>query len=57
MGAAVKVSTTEARDILPELVSRAECGETVEFTKYGKVKAVLISEERYERLTRELFSD
>ncbi|WP_443067103.1 type II toxin-antitoxin system Phd/YefM family antitoxin [Streptomyces sp. NBC_01428] len=52
----MKVSTTEARDRLPDLVSRAEAGETIEFTKYGSVKAVLISKERYERLSRELFS-
>lgn len=50
----MKVSTTEARDILPELVKRAEEGETIEFTKYGQSKAVLISRDRYERLTRDL---
>jgi antitoxin (DNA-binding transcriptional repressor) of toxin-antitoxin stability system len=53
----MNISTKDARDILPQLVSRAENGETIHFTKYGQVKAVLISEERYERLTRNLFED
>ncbi|WP_329132409.1 type II toxin-antitoxin system prevent-host-death family antitoxin [Streptomyces sp. NBC_01476] len=53
----MKVTTTEARNILPELVKRAEGGEAIEFTTYGQVKAVLISHERYERLTRDLFKE
>lgn len=53
----MKISTTEARDALPDLMKRAESGETIEFTTYGKTRAVLISLERYDRLTRDLFND
>ncbi|MET7783098.1 type II toxin-antitoxin system prevent-host-death family antitoxin [Streptomyces mirabilis] len=53
----MKISTTEARTVLPDLIKRAAAGETVELTQYGKTAAVLISVERYERLTRELFSE
>lgn len=53
-----KVSSTEARDVLPDLIKRAVQGnETVGITKYGSVKAVLISAERYERLVRNLMQD
>lgn len=53
-----KVTSTEARDILPDLMRRAVQGnETVGITKWGKVEAVLISNERYERLTRNLMED
>ncbi|WP_328755048.1 type II toxin-antitoxin system prevent-host-death family antitoxin [Streptomyces sp. NBC_00269] len=52
----MKISTTEARDILPELVSKAEQGQTIHFTRYGQEKAVLISQERYDRLTRAMFT-
>lgn len=53
----MKITTTEARTILPDLIKRAEAGETIEFTTYGRTKAVLISQERYERLTRDLFEN
>lgn len=52
-----KVSSSEARDVLPDLMRRAVQGdETVGITKYGRVEAVLISADRYERLTRNLFT-
>lgn len=50
----MKVTTTNARTILPDLIKRAEQGETIEFTTYGSTKAVLISSERYERLSRNM---
>lgn len=53
----MKISSTEARDNLPALIKRAEAGETIELTTYGRPKAVIISHERYERLSRDLFSD
>ncbi|MFJ9265153.1 type II toxin-antitoxin system Phd/YefM family antitoxin [Streptomyces bacillaris] len=53
----MKISTSDARTKLPELIARAEGGELVELTRYGSTQAVIISEERYERLTRNLMSD
>ncbi|WP_371930385.1 type II toxin-antitoxin system Phd/YefM family antitoxin [Streptomyces poriferorum] len=50
----MKVATTEAKARLPELIRAAERGQTVELTRYGSTQAVIISQERYERLTREL---
>ncbi|EWM62856.1 prevent-host-death family protein [Micromonospora sp. M42] len=50
------VTATDFRDQVAELIRKAESGETVGVTKYGTVKAVLISQERFERLTRELMS-
>ena len=53
-----KVTSTEARDILPDLVRRAVQGsETVGITKWGKVEVVLISSERYDRLVRNLMQE
>ncbi|WP_431036774.1 type II toxin-antitoxin system Phd/YefM family antitoxin [Streptomyces sp. P6-2-1] len=51
-----KVTATDFRDEVAALIRRAEAGESVGVTKYGEVRAVLISSERYERLTRELMS-
>lgn len=53
----MKISTTEARTILPDLIKRASSGETVELTQYGKTAAIILSTERYERLTRNLMED
>ncbi|WP_443064245.1 type II toxin-antitoxin system Phd/YefM family antitoxin [Streptomyces sp. NBC_00525] len=50
----MKVATSEAKAKLPELIRAAEQGQTVELTRYGSTQAVIISRERYERLTREL---
>lgn len=50
----MKVATSDARQKLPELIKAAEQGLTVELTTYGQTRAVLISQERYERLTRGL---
>ncbi|WP_405559110.1 type II toxin-antitoxin system Phd/YefM family antitoxin [Streptomyces canus] len=53
-----KVTSTEARDVVADLLRRVTQGnETVGITRYGKVEAVLISNERYERLTRNLMED
>lgn len=53
-----KVTSTEARDVLPDLMRRAVQGnETVGITKWGKVEAVLISTERYEKLIRNLMQN
>ena len=51
----MKISTTEARTILPDLIKKAHAGETVELQQYGRTTAVILSVERYERLTRNLF--
>ncbi|WP_443066556.1 type II toxin-antitoxin system Phd/YefM family antitoxin [Streptomyces sp. NBC_01260] len=50
----MKVATTEAKARLPELIRVAEQGQTVELTRYGSTQAVIISQERYQRLTRDL---
>lgn len=52
------VSSSRARDVLPDLMKRAtQSNDAVGITKYGRVEAVLISIEKYERLSRNLFSD
>ncbi|ALO94124.1 hypothetical protein SHL15_2991 [Streptomyces hygroscopicus subsp. limoneus] len=53
----MKISTTDARSVLPDLIKKANAGQTVELTQYGRTAAVLISAERYDRLTRDLFTD
>lgn len=53
----MRVASNDARHIIPDLIRRAEAGETIELTRYGKAVAVLISSERYERLARDLFED
>lgn len=52
----MKIAASEAKAILGSLVRQAEEGQTIELTRYGKTAAVLISAERYERLTRNLMS-
>ncbi len=52
----MKIAASEAKAVLGSLVRQAEQGQTIELTRYGRTAAVLISAERYERLTRELFT-
>ena len=52
----MKVAISDAKARLPELVRAAEQGQTVELTRYGNTQAVIISEERYQRLTRSLMN-
>lgn len=44
-----RVSIAEARDHLPALVRSAEEGHPVELTRRGKLVAVLVSSQEYER--------
>ncbi|MGW6356699.1 type II toxin-antitoxin system Phd/YefM family antitoxin [Streptomyces sp. NPDC055092] len=53
----MKVSTKDAKSTISEIVRRAENGETVTITKYGVDAAVVISKERYDRLTRSMMSN
>jgi antitoxin Phd len=48
-----QVSIAEARNHLPRLVQQAEAGETVQITRRGRLVAVLLSQEEYERLRGE----
>ncbi|MEU8853136.1 type II toxin-antitoxin system prevent-host-death family antitoxin [Streptomyces sp. NPDC048556] len=50
----MKVSTSDARTKLPELIAKAEAGEPVELTRYGSTQAVILSNEKYQRLMRNL---
>ncbi|WP_099128393.1 type II toxin-antitoxin system prevent-host-death family antitoxin [Streptomyces sp. ScaeMP-e48] len=50
----MKATVSDAKARLPELVRAAEQGQTVELTRYGNTQAVIISQERYQRLTRDL---
>ena len=52
-----RIAASEAKAVLGSLVRQAEQGQTIELTRYGKGVAVLISAERYERLTRNLMED
>ena len=45
-----KVALSEARDNLPELVDRANAGQTVIMSRRGRELAVLIGVEEYRRL-------
>lgn len=49
-----EVAISDAKARLPELVRQAEQGQTIGLARYGQVKAVVVSLERYERLTRSL---
>ncbi|MGW3753819.1 type II toxin-antitoxin system prevent-host-death family antitoxin [Streptomyces sp. NPDC005134] len=53
----MKVSTSDAKARLPELIREAMTGKTIELTRYNQTEAVIISRERYDRLTRDLMSD
>jgi antitoxin Phd len=46
-----RVSIADARDHLPALVRSAEEGHPVELTRRGKLVAVLVSSQEYEKLT------
>ncbi|UJV43415.1 type II toxin-antitoxin system Phd/YefM family antitoxin [Streptomyces sp. AMCC400023] len=50
----MKIAASEAKAVLGSLVREAEQGQTIQLTRYGKSVAVLISSERYDRLTRNL---
>ncbi|MFE0509624.1 type II toxin-antitoxin system Phd/YefM family antitoxin [Streptomyces sp. NPDC058964] len=51
------IGSKEAKGVLSQLIQRAEGGETIRITKYGRDAVVMISAERYARLTRDLFSE
>lgn len=53
----MKISTTEARTVLPDLIKKVQAGQTVELQQYGRTTAVILSVERYERLLRNLMED
>ncbi|MFI7399220.1 type II toxin-antitoxin system prevent-host-death family antitoxin [Streptomyces sp. NPDC049541] len=53
----MRIASNDARAILPDLIRRAESGETIHLTRYHRDAAVIISAERYERLTRNLMED
>ncbi|MEU1894381.1 type II toxin-antitoxin system Phd/YefM family antitoxin [Streptomyces pristinaespiralis] len=53
----IRIAGNEAKPILAELLRKAEAGEEIHLTKYGKTQAVLIGAEQYERYKRTLFSD
>ncbi|MYT61586.1 type II toxin-antitoxin system prevent-host-death family antitoxin [Streptomyces sp. SID7834] len=53
----MKVSTSDARTKLPELIAKAEAGEPVELTRYGSTQAVIVSNEKYQRLMRAMMAD
>ena len=47
------ISVTDARSHLPELIARAQ-GEAVFLERRGKLEAVMVSPERYERMVEAL---
>lgn len=51
------IGSKEAKGVLSQLIQRAEQGETIRITKYNRDAVVMISAERYDRLTRDLFAD
>lgn len=53
----MRVSTADARDIIPELVRKAEAGEVIHLTRYGRDVAVLVNQETYDRYMRVLMTD
>ncbi|MFF1291839.1 MULTISPECIES: type II toxin-antitoxin system Phd/YefM family antitoxin [unclassified Streptomyces] len=52
----IRITGTEAKPVLAELLRKAESGEEVHLTRYGKTQAVLIGAEQYDRYRRNLFS-
>ncbi|MFD4337206.1 type II toxin-antitoxin system Phd/YefM family antitoxin [Streptomyces anulatus] len=53
-GSMFTVTSTDVRDRVAELIRRAVQGNApVGITRYGHIEAVLISKERYDRLTKE----
>lgn len=53
----IRIAGNEAKPILAELLRKAEAGEEIHLTKYGKTQAVLVGVEQYERYRRTLFSN
>lgn len=53
----MRIPSSEAKAVLADLIRKAEAGETIELTRYGNTTAVLISKERYNRLSRDLFTE
>lgn len=53
----MKIAGSAAKPILAELLRKAEQGEEVHLTKYGKTQAVIIGAEQYDRYRRNLFSN
>lgn len=53
----IKMSGSQLRTEMADTLSKVtQADEVVEITKYGKTEAYVISSDRYERLTRNLFS-
>lgn len=53
----IQIAGKEAKPILAELLRKAEEGEEIHLTRYGKTQAVLIGLEQYERYKRNLFTE
>lgn len=51
------IGSKEAKGVLSQLIQRAESGETIRITKYGHDAVVMISADRFARLTRNLMED
>jgi antitoxin Phd len=47
-----KFSAAEAKNLFGQVLDNAIAGDTVSITRYGEVKAVMISAEKYESLTQ-----
>jgi prevent-host-death family protein len=55
---AIRMSGTQLRAEISEILSKVtQADEVVEITRYGKTEAYVISSDRYERLTRNLFTN
>lgn len=55
---AIRMSGTQLRAEISEILSKVtQTDEVVEITRYGKTEAYVISSDRYERLTRNLFTN
>lgn len=54
----IRMSGTQLRTEMAETLSKVtQADEVVEITRYGKTEAYVISSDRYERMTRNLFND
>lgn len=54
----MKVPSSTVRNDFTDLMNRVvQSGEVIEVQKYGTTQLVMISKERYERLTRDLMRD
>lgn len=55
---AIRMSKSQLRDEMADILSKVtHADEIVEITRYGKTEAYVISADRYERLTRNLFKN